>query len=169
VGFLSTGVVIKMRLPLEGGILGRRYNKTLHGRSIPRKQDVPGHNVILGYSRPGTGDGLDIFEFIGEHRGAITGVPVFAMHSGVVNRIVEPTGRLGCIYVAAPKLVTVYAHLHILEGLKLGQKIKEGQKLGHVGRVLGDPHLHFEMWVNGKAVTGHNPAEMARNIIAVLG
>jgi len=147
--------------PIRGGISGRRYNRTLHGRSVHRRQDVPGHNVVLGYNRPGTGDALDIFIQAGE--------PVFAMHSGCINRIADRDGRLSCIYVADKKVVTVYAHLHIKERLKLGMQVREGEVIGWVGRKLKDPHLHLEVWIGGKAVSAPTPkalAEAIRQLIA---
>jgi murein DD-endopeptidase MepM/ murein hydrolase activator NlpD len=138
--------------PLNGGILGRRYNRTLHGRSVYRPKDVPGHNVILGYSRPGTGDALDIFVPAGE--------PVFAMHDGRVGRIADRGGRLSCIYVAGRGVTTVYAHLHIRERIRLGMRIHEGELIGWVDRKLDDPHLHLEVWIGGKALSGRRPSKL---------
>lgn len=142
--------------PIKNGIANRRYNKTLHGRSVYRKTDVPGHNVVLGYSRPGAGDGLDIFVPAGE--------PVFAMHDGRINRIADRGGRLACIYVAGKSMTTVYAHLHIHERIKLGMVVREGECVGWVGRKLADPHLHLEVWMDGKCISAKTPSLLASNI-----
>ena len=151
-----------MQSPLEGGILGRRYNSTLHGRSVYRKRDVRGHNVVKGYSRPGTGDALDIF--------VPAGTPVRAMHSGHITRIVQPLGRLGCVYVEAKDVITIYAHLHIRELVKVGDEVEEGQLLGWVGRILNDPHLHLEVWIKGKALAERTPRALAEKInLAITG
>lgn len=147
--------------PLTGGILGRRYNRTLHGRSVYRKRDVPGHNVVIGYSRPGTGDALDIF--------VPAGTPVFAINSGRISRIADRGGRLSCMYVATKGIVTVYAHINIKPALQLGSQIKAGQVIGYVDRKLRDPHLHLEVWMNGKAIAARTGAELAANMNAALG
>jgi murein DD-endopeptidase MepM/ murein hydrolase activator NlpD len=142
--------------PLQGGILGRRYNRTLHGRSVYRKKDVPGHNVIVGYSRPGVGDALDIF--------VPAGTPVFAMHAGRISRIADRGGRLSCLYVAAKGILTVYAHINIKPAVQLGSQVQAGQVIGYVDRKLRDPHLHLEVWIDGKALTARTAGELAGRI-----
>jgi murein DD-endopeptidase MepM/ murein hydrolase activator NlpD len=142
--------------PIAGGLIGRRYNRTLHGRSVFRKKDVPGHNVVLGYSRPGVGDALDVF--------APAGTPVFATHSGRISRIADRGGRLSSIYVAGGGAVTVYAHIHIHERIRLGAQVREGEIVGWIGRKLSDPHLHLEVWTGGKALSAPEPAELAKRI-----
>lgn len=145
-----------MTNPLRCNLLGRRYNKTLHGRSVYRRTNVPGHNVVLGWSRPGTGDALDIFVPAGE--------PVFAMHDGRIDRIADRGGRLSCIYIAGKRVTTVYAHLHIRKRIELGMKVHEGELIGWVGRVLGDPHLHLEVWMGGKSISARVPSSLASKI-----
>lgn len=142
--------------PVKGGIIGRRYNRTLHGRSTHRKQDVPGHNVVLGYSRPGVGDALDIFCPAGE--------PVYAMHSGRISRIADRGGRLSCIYISGGRTTTVYAHIHIHDRVVLGSNVREGELIGWVGRKLSDPHLHLEIWMQWRALSGASSVELAANI-----
>lgn len=146
--------------PLRLGIGNRRYNRTLHGRSVYRKADVPGHNIVLGYSRPGVGDALDIFVLAGE--------PVIAMHGGRIDRIADRDGRLACIYVAGKGVTTVYAHLHIHEKIKLGSSVREGERIGWVGRKLNDPHLHLEVWADGKCVSARTPKELATKIMRMI-
>jgi murein DD-endopeptidase MepM/ murein hydrolase activator NlpD len=122
--------------------------------------------VIRGFSRPGTGDALDVF--------VPAGTPVRAMHSGHVTRIAQGLGRLGCVYVEAADIISVYAHLHVRiptperDGLKVGDHVEEGQLLGWVGRILNDPHLHLEVWIKGKALAAPAPAELAQKINLVI-
>lgn len=146
--------------PMKGGILNCRYNRTLHGRSVFRKTDVPGHNVVLGYSRPGVGDAIDVFVPAGE--------PVFAMHDGTVNRIADRGGRLSCIYVAAKGLTTVYAHVHIHDRLVLGSRVGKGELIGWVAGVVTDPHLHLEVWKGGKSLSGRTPKDLAAAISELI-
>ena len=148
-----------MTAPLNGGIIGRRYNRTLHGRSVYRRKDVPGHNVVLGYLKPGIGDALDIFVPAGE--------PVFAMHDGRINRIADRGGRLSCVYIAGKGVTTVYAHLHIRERIKLGMRVHEGELIGWVGRALADPHLHLEVWIGGKAISAKKPEILALKLSGI--
>ncbi len=148
-----------MESPISGGILGRRYNRTLHGRSVHRRGDVPGHNVVLGYSRPGVGDALDIFVPAGE--------PVRAMHDGQISRIADRGGRFSCLYIAGCGTTTVHAHIHIRECIALGSRVRAGEVIGWVDRKLRDPHLHLEVWTGGKSVSSLTPEGLARAISAV--
>jgi len=147
-----------MHTPLgNGGIAACRVNKTLHGRSVYRKQDVPHHNVVKGYSTPGTGDAVDLF--------CASGTPVYAMHDGTVSRVVDPGGRLSCLYVANAQYTTIYAHLGgIPEHLHVGDRVTSGEQIGVVGDVIADPHLHLEMWENGKAISASTPSGLAAEI-----
>lgn len=143
-----------MTSPIDGGILGRRYNRTLHGRSRYRVADVPHHNVVRLYRSPGQNDALDIF--------VRAGTPVKAIHGGAVTRVVEPDGRMGCVYVQLGRSITVYAHLHVKPNIKVGVTVKEGQTIGYVGKVLDDPHLHLEMAPEGRPCVGRTPAALAQ-------
>jgi murein DD-endopeptidase MepM/ murein hydrolase activator NlpD len=143
-------------MPLDGNLLGRKLNGTHHGRSVYRKKDVPGHNVIIGYSRPGTGDAVDF--------GANAGESVYAVHSGSITRVFGKGEVLEGIYITSEgnKIVTVYAHTHLKDWVKLGSKVVEGQVIGYVGRKLKWPHLHFEMWIGGKAISNRTIKGLAQ-------
>jgi murein DD-endopeptidase MepM/ murein hydrolase activator NlpD len=152
-----------MRLPFETVEMWTEapVNSTLHGRSIPRNEDVPGHNVIKGYSAPSgrrVGDGVDLF--------VPAGTPVYAMHEGTIIRMAEPEGRLGCLYIENRELgvLTVYAHLNVKDALRVGDEVEEGQVIGHVNRQLKHPHLHLEMWVHGNAVASRTPGGLKLRI-----
>lgn len=82
------------------------------------------------------------------------GTPVYAAADGTVTHI----GRKGAYgkYIRikhAGGYETAYAHLNgYRKGLKNGSRVKSGEIIGYVGatgRVTG-PHLHFEVWKNGK-------------------
>ncbi|MEN6370946.1 MAG: M23 family metallopeptidase [Armatimonadota bacterium] len=145
-----------MKSPLSGGILGKRYNRTLHGRSVHRKTDVPGHNVCIGYSRPGTGDGLDIF--------CPASTEVYAMHDGVVQIIKDRNGRLSYVYIRNGRTFTVYAHIYVKASLQVGSTVKAGELIGWVNKILKDPHLHLEVWPDGKILHDSKPAGLAKKI-----
>jgi len=159
-----------MRSPLPGNLLGFRRNRTLHGRSVHRKADVPGHNVVKGYSTPGLGDGVDLF--------CPAGTPVYAMHDGYISRIADPGGRLSCIYLcgeAIPGVVeSVYAHISLKPWIRIKnyltprQWVKQGQCIGYVGRKLKDPHLHLEVWVMGRALSAPTAKKLAEAINGLL-
>jgi murein DD-endopeptidase MepM/ murein hydrolase activator NlpD len=154
-----------MIMPIANGIVGRRYNRTLHGRSVYRIKDVSHHNVVKGYSSPGTGDAIDIF--------VPAGTPVYAMHDGYISRITDPGGRLSCIYIQGAFELTVYAHMSLKLWIRLKnylsprQFVKAGQCIGYVGRKLSNPHLHLEVWLHNTVVSGKTSSELARKIAAL--
>lgn len=155
-----------MFYPLKSGILGLRLNRTLHGRSVNRKVDVPGHNVVRGYNTPGTGDAVDLF--------GPAGTPVYAVHDGYISRIADPGGRLSCVYIQGKGILTVYAHLSLKLWIRIKnilnpiQQMKAGQCIGYIGRKLNDPHLHFEMWKDGMSVSGRNSKELANKMDSII-
>lgn len=154
--------------PIAGNITKCRLNVTLHGRSRYRRKNVSGHNVIKGYLVPGTGDALDIF--IPPDRPADAGAPVYATHDGVVTHIGDRYGKLACLYlegkVGNRKVTSVYAHVNYKSGVLVGSKIGRGQVIGYIDDDLRDPHLHFELWDNGSALTARTPLELARKMAA---
>ena len=151
-------------LQIGTGGFGLRYNKTLHGRSVYRSQDVPGHNVFKGYStwasngHRGVGDGLDCF--------APARTPVYAMHDGVQTRWDNDTEKLEVIYIEGGGITTVYAHIdatHEREGVK----INRGEVVGYVRGDLSDPHLHLEVWLDGKAAATASATTLASKLRAL--
>ncbi|MFC0179656.1 murein DD-endopeptidase MepM [Thorsellia kenyensis] len=82
------------------------------------------------------------------------GTPILAVGDGVVTHA-KREGAAGN-YIAIKhngQYTTRYMHLKSLH-VKPGQKVKRGQKIGlsgNTGRSTG-PHLHYEIWINGKAV-----------------
>jgi murein DD-endopeptidase MepM/ murein hydrolase activator NlpD len=141
-----------------------RVNRTLHGRSVYRKIDVPGHNVVNGYSRPGTKDGVDLF--------CPAGTPVMATHAGVVTRVADRDGLLGCIYIKGQvrghEVLVVLAHLHIKDAVVFGSDIEDGQIVGYVGRKLKDPHLHLEVVIDGVPISGRTAKKYVAELVKIV-
>jgi len=89
---------------------------------------------------------------------APVGTPIYATGDG---KVVEVNGskrsRVGFGLVVKIDhgfgYETVYAHLDAFN-VQLGQVVKRGDIIGYVGNSGGStaPHLHYEVWVNGKAV-----------------
>ncbi len=82
------------------------------------------------------------------------GTPIYAAADGTITQI----GRKGAYgkYIRirhADGYETAYGHMNGYRvGLKRGSRVKRGEQIGYVGatgRVTG-PHLHFEVWKNGK-------------------
>lgn len=117
------------RLPIEGRLTSR-YGMRKH--------------PILGTSLFHTG--VDI--------AAATGTRVVAAGEGVVIFAGKNGGYGNYIKVRhSAGYVSAYAHLHSID-VRVGQKIKQGQKLGTIGstgRSTG-PHLHFEIKQHGKFI-----------------
>jgi len=157
---------MKLHEPISG-FAGRRINQTLHGRSVYRKTDVPGHNVFKGYNHPGTGDALDL-------AGDGWTTPVVAVCDGAITRWQFDTDRKEVIYFEGVEdnrqILAVYAHIDRNESIKLGARVAKGTQLGVLRGDLNDPHLHFELWVGvtGLAVAGPTPEALRRNMLAYM-
>ncbi|MBO7244061.1 MAG: M23 family metallopeptidase [Alphaproteobacteria bacterium] len=83
-----------------------------------------------------------------------TGTPIYAGADGVITQI----GRKGAYgkYIRikhAGGFETAYGHMNgFRKGLKRGSRVKRGEVIAYVGatgRATG-PHLHYEVWKNGK-------------------
>jgi murein DD-endopeptidase MepM/ murein hydrolase activator NlpD len=102
-------------------------------------------------------DGRQVMHF-GIDVGAPEGSPVFATADGEVL-FAGSSKTFGNIVILehAYNVVTKYAHNSQLM-VREGQKIRRGQKIalvGNTGRSTG-PHLHYEVWVNGRPVDPTN-------------
>lgn len=93
------------------------------------------------------------------------GTPIYAGADGVITQI----GRKGAYgkYIRirhADGYETAYGHMSgFRKNLKRGSKVKRGEVVAYVGatgRATG-PHLHYEVWKNGKTI---NP--LKKNVIA---
>lgn len=99
---------------------------------------------ILGYSR--LHQGIDF--------GASVGSPILAAAAGRVDFAGWHGGHGNYVHVAHnPHLATAYGHMSRIL-VHPGQMVAQGQTIGLVGStgLSTGPHLHFETWLNGRAV-----------------
>ena len=92
---------------------------------------------------------------------APTGTPVMSIGDGVVTSM-KNEGAGGNTVRITHNSVYKTAYLHLSKygpGLKVGQRVRQGQVIGYVGstgRSTG-PHLDFRVWKNGSPI---NPLKM---------
>lgn len=126
--------------PLAGGFL----RTPLDGARLTSGFGMRRHPV-LGFSR--RHEGLDF--------AAPTGTPVYAASDGVVATLRSERGYGRTIRLRhAGGIETVYAHLsRFANGLKSGERVRQGDVIGHVGStgMSTGPHLHYEVRVAGTA------------------
>ena len=144
----------------------RRVNATLHGRSVFRSEDVQGHNVFEGYvewktnGHKGIGDAIDLF--------APGGTKVYAIGDGVQDKWRNDTTKLEYVRIRGDNWLAIYAHINAaLESNHV--PVRKGQLLGRVRSDLSDPHLHFELWFEGVAVSGRTPGILRQRMLERLG
>ncbi|MEM9604796.1 MAG: peptidoglycan DD-metalloendopeptidase family protein [Pseudomonadota bacterium] len=86
--------------------------------------------------------------------GAASGTPIFATGRGKVTFIGGKGGYGKTIILQhGRKYSTLYAHMsRFRKGLKLGDRVEQGQVIGYVGKtgLATGPHLHYEFRVNGQ-------------------
>jgi murein DD-endopeptidase MepM/ murein hydrolase activator NlpD len=98
-----------------------------------------------------------IFKDWRAHKGvdfsAPIGTKVKASGSGVVDFVGRQGGYGNVVIIKHQnKITTLYAHLNTFEdGIRVGQKINQGDVLGDVGRTgwATGPHLHYEFRIDG--------------------
>ncbi|WP_448585386.1 M23 family metallopeptidase [Thermaurantiacus sp.] len=123
-----------IRTPVDGARLSSGFGMRFH--------------PILGYSR--MHQGLDF--------AAPTGTPVLASAAGRVVMAGWGGGYGNLVEIDHGRgMRTRYAHLSRIR-VKPGQQVGQGATIGAVGStgLSTGPHLHYEVWVNGKPV---NPRE----------
>jgi murein DD-endopeptidase MepM/ murein hydrolase activator NlpD len=117
----------------------------------------------LNFRRVSSPFGMRVHPVFGEprfHTGvdltAPTGTPIYAAASGTVELAAGGHGYGKHIVLRHDDgYTTVYAHLSLYaSGLKVGQRVDQGQVIGYVGRtgVATGPHLHFEVRLNNQPV-----------------
>lgn len=124
-----------MRTPVEGARLTSAFGMRFH--------------PLLAYSR--MHQGVDF--------GARYGSPIYAAASGKVAYAAPHGGHGNYVKLMHNKeLATAYAHMSKF-AVKAGQSVSQGQVIGYVGStgVSTGPHLHYEVWLRGKAV---NPVQL---------
>lgn len=87
---------------------------------------------------------------------APTGTPIYASGNGVVQFVGWKSGYGKFVLIRHRKgLETAYGHAsRFANGLKKGQRVKQGQVIAYVGKTgrATGPHLHYEVRINGKQV-----------------
>ncbi|HYE81258.1 MAG TPA: M23 family metallopeptidase [Clostridia bacterium] len=99
-----------------------------------------------------------VFQTVKMHNGididAEIGTPIKSATSGKVLKVSEDSINGKYVRVKSGKYEVVYAHCYKII-VKEGQSINQGDILGEVGDtgIVSGPHLHFEVQVDGKAVS----------------
>ena len=87
---------------------------------------------------------------------APTGTPVYSIGDGIVTRKGYERAAGNYVYIKHNSVYTSqYNHFSkFAKGLRIGQKIRQGQLIGYVGATgyATGPHLDFRIYKNGKAV-----------------
>ena len=141
-----------------------RVNQTKHGRSIFRCADVPGHNVFKGYTTWANthrcvGDAVDL--------AGPVGAPVYAVADGRVTYFSNDGTKLEVVAITCGNVEAWYAHINLAGRFRLQSKVKRGEQLGVLLPLSSGPHLHFELWVDGQALTQPTPAALRAKVVAL--
>ncbi len=138
-------------------------NSTPHGRSLMHCQDAPDHNVFKGYrhwEQTGrcVGDAVDL--------GGSAGQPVYAVADAIVTYFSNDNTKKEVLFLTwSPDNTAVYAHIEVLpQYAHAGAQVKRGQVIGHL-KLLNWPHLHFELWLNGQALTASTPEALRAKLV----
>lgn len=107
-----------------------------HGRRHPILKKVRAHTGV---------------DFAAPH-----GTPVTATADGIVKEMGWNGGYGNCVIIAHKNhFTTLYGHLsRYAEKLEAGKTVKQGELVGFVGAtgLATGPHLHYTMYLNGKAI-----------------
>jgi len=141
-----------------------RVNQTKHGRSIFRCEDVPGHNVFKGYTTWANthrcvGDAVDL--------AGPVGAPVYAVADGRVTYFSNDGTKLEVVAITCGNVEAWYAHVNLSGRFRLQSKVKRGEQLGVLLPLASGAHLHFELWVDGQALTQPTPAALRAKVVAL--
>ena len=112
----------KLRWPVSEGTIVARFGNQTHPTLRTITQNT----------------GIDIAVAVGS--------PVVAVADGLISKILwlPSYGNL-VILSHNGGFYTVYTHLGDISGAE-GEKVKEGEVIGHTGEALNGPRLHFELW-----------------------
>lgn len=121
-----------LRTPVDGA----RITSTFGARKHP----------VLGYTR--AHQGVDF--------GAGTGTPILAAGDGVVLEARRWSGYGNWLRIRhSGQWDTGYGHIsRYAPGIHAGSRVRQGQVVAYVGAtgLATGPHLHYEVWLNGKRV-----------------
>jgi murein DD-endopeptidase MepM/ murein hydrolase activator NlpD len=131
------------------------------GSSVVAALKAPPPACPIRLAAPAAGQLTDLFGPRGRrfHSGidysAPTGTPVTASAGGRVTFAGWSDGGWGRLVTIAHSngVQTLHAHLSRV-GVRVGQRVRGGQRIGSVGASgnASGPHLHFEVWLRGAAV-----------------
>ncbi|MBK8347705.1 MAG: M23 family metallopeptidase [Saprospiraceae bacterium] len=118
---------------------------------------------FLKFATPVTGKVSASFQPSVQHYGvdivAARDTPIKSIMDGVVINADQSVNTGNCVYIQHNKnVVSVYKHNSVLL-VKTGDIVKTGQAvaiIGNSGELSTGPHLHFEMWYDGKYVNPEN-------------
>lgn len=105
----------------------------------PPKGSTPGHNTFHG------GDALDIFGAGGST--AVTAYSGTVTVSACVHNPCDSFGRYVEITSTDGNILALYAH--ISTSVSVGDTVVAGQEIGTLVSSLSNPHIHFELQVDG--------------------
>ena len=92
----------------------------------------------------------------GDDYAAPAGTPIMAPSAGIITYMGRKNGYGNTVMLRhSSGQETLYAHMsRFNKGLKVGDVVQNGDKIGYVGStgISTGPHLHFEVWVDGKRV-----------------
>lgn len=121
-----------LRTPVDGARMTSRFGLRRH--------------PVLGYAR--AHQGVDF--------GAGHGTPILAAGDGVVTKASRWGGYGNWLQIKhSGGWSTGYAHVsRYAKGVRPGMRVRQGQVVAYVGStgMSTGPHLHYEVWLNGKRV-----------------
>lgn len=121
----------------------------------PVPTGAAGRPVVSQEWAPPRHMGLDILFRRGGEFWAPAGTPIVAAADGTVARVVQGKRGHGVVVDHGGGVSTFYQHLESV-GVAEGDRVAAGDPLGVMGIDPMDAqhvrHLHFELWLNGRAV-----------------
>lgn len=125
----------KLPWPADGPVVGT-FGKHYH--PVYKNLELPANN------------GIDV--------ALAKGSDVKAVFDGVVTQVITMPGYNQCVLVQHGNYFTLYCKMKSVS-VKVGEKVKTGQKLGTIDTINGQTQLHFEVW---KGSTPQNPESWLR-------
>ena len=125
----------KLPWPADGPVVGT-FGKHYH--PVYKNLELPSNN------------GIDV---------ALTkGSDIKSVFDGVVTQVITMPGYNQCVLVQHGNYFTLYCKMKSVS-VKVGDKVKTGQKLGTIDTINGQTQLHFEVW---KGSAPQNPESWLR-------
>ena len=125
----------KLPWPVDGPVVGT-FGKHYH--PVYKNLELPANN------------GIDV--------ALAKGSDVKAVFDGTVTQVITMPGYNQCVLVQHGNYFTLYCKMKSVS-VKVGEKVKTGQKLGTIDTINGQTQLHFEVW---KGSTPQNPESWLR-------